>query len=249
MRRGRLFAVSIVCAAACAAAGKDNGNGTPIDAPSGGGDPDSGGGGTDASVTTDAPMADAAPVSVTLTQNSGTSIGSDNSIACGNGDGTTAENSWYRVFRLADHSIVGGLRVTAVSFGVQEALGLPNVQVKIGTYSGNVMPPPAQLDTGLVTPITSATFAVPNTVGTAPMTVTVPISANVPALSQMIVEIFSPDMNGTGKYFYLGGNSTGESKPGYLRAPTGACATPQPRTTAALGFPTSHLFITVSGTH
>ncbi|MBA3459453.1 MAG: hypothetical protein H0T46_05805 [Deltaproteobacteria bacterium] len=250
MRRGRLFAVSIVCAAACAAAGKDNGNGgDPIDAPTGGGDPDSGGGGMDSSVTTDAPMADAAPVTITLTQNTGTSIGSNNSIACGNPDGTTAENSWYRVFRLADHGVVGGLRVTAVSFGVQEALGLPNVQIKIGTYSGNLVPPPAQLDTGLITPLTSATFAVPNTANTAPTSVTVPITANVPALSQMIVEIFSPDMNGTSKYFYLGGNATGESKPGYLRAPTGACATPQPRSTTALGFPTSHLFITVAGTH
>jgi hypothetical protein len=250
MRRGRLFAVSIVCAAACAAAGKDNGGGGQIDAPTGGGTDSSGGGGDiDAAITTDAPMADAAPVAVTLTQNAGTTIGSANSIACGNPDGTTAENSWYRVFRLADHSIVGGLHVTAVSFGVQEALGLPNVQVKIGTYSGNVQPPPTQLDIGLITPITSATFAVPNTASTAPTTVTVPISANVPALSQMIVEVFSPDMNATSKYFYLGGNSTGESKPGYLRAPTGACATPQPKTTAALGFPTTHLFITVAGTH
>ncbi len=196
----------------------------------------------------DGPAVDAAPIAVTLTQNTGTAIGSNNSIACGNGDNTTAENSWYRVWKLSDEGIAGGFKVTAVSFGVQEANGLPNVQVKIGSYSGNITPPPAQLDTSLITPIAAATFAVPNTANTATTTVTVPVSANVPAMGQMIVEVFSPDANGTGKYFYLGGNSLGESKPGYLRAPTGACATPQPRTTAALGFPTSHLFITVSGT-
>ncbi len=88
----------------------------------------------------------------------------------------------------------------------------------------------------------------PNTVTTATTSVTVPVSANVPALGQMIVEVFSPDASGTGTFFYLGGNSLGESKPAYLRAPTGACATPQPKTTAALGFPTSNLVITVNGT-
>jgi hypothetical protein len=76
--------------------------------------------------------------------------------------------------------------------------------------------------------------------------VTVPILATVPANAQMIVEVFSPDQLGTGgKYFYLGGNTLGESKPAYLRAP--GCTTPQPKTTAALGFPTS-LVLTVTGT-
>ena len=249
MRRGRLVAVAIVVAAACASAGKDNGGGGGADGKQADASADSsGGGGTDATVTVDGPMIDGPPVAVTLTQTTNsTMIGSASSIACG-ANGSTAENSWYRVFKLADDNIVGGFHVTAVTFGVQEASGLPNVQVKIGTYSGNVTPPPAQLDTGLVTPINAATFAVPNTANTATTTVTVPISANVPALSQMIVEVFSPDLSGTGKYFYLGGNGNGETKPAYLRAPSGNCATPQPRSTSALGFPTSNLVITVSGT-
>lgn len=233
--------------AACASAGVggDDGNpGTvdarpPVDASSDGDLP-----------LIDAPMIDApGPTSVTLTQTTSSMIGSDNSIACGNPDGTTAENSWYRVYRLADSNITSGLRVSAVTFGVQESVGSPAVQVKIGTYSGNVMPPPAQLDVALISPITAATFNVPDTLPAAAMTVTVPIVANVPALSQMIVEVFAPNLNGTSKYFYLGGNNAGESKPGYLRAPSGACATPQPKTTTALGFPTSNLVITVSGTH
>lgn len=249
MRRGRLVAVALVVAAACASAGKDGGGGHNPDARS----PDaaidsSGGGGTDSSMNIDAPMADAAPVAVTLTQvTNGTNIGSASSVTCGNNiDGTSAENSWYRVFKLTDDGIVGGFHVTAVTFGVQEATGSPQVQVKIGTYSGNITPPPAQLDTSLVTPITAQSFNVPNTVATAATTVTVPISANVPALSQLIVEVFSPDMLGTSKYFYLGGNANGESKPSWLRAP--GCSQPQPKTTASLGFPNSHLVITVSGT-
>jgi hypothetical protein len=248
MRRGRLVAVAIVVAAACASAGKDNGGGGNPDGRQPDSATDSGGGGTDSAVTIDGPMADAAPVAVTLSQNTnGTMIGSASSVACG-AAGSTAENSWYRVFKLADDNIVGGFRVTAVTFGVQEASGLPNVQVKIGTYSGNVTPPPTQLDTALITPLNAATFAVPNTAAAAATTVTVPITANVPALSQMIVEVFSPDLSGTGRYFYIGGNAAGETKPSYLRAPSGNCATPQPRTTGALGFPNSHLVITVSGT-
>ena len=186
----------------------------------------------------DGPPADAAPIAIMLTQSTSATVGATSSLACGNNaDGTTAENSWYRVFRLADANITGGLRVNAVTFGVQEATGQPAVQVKIGTYAGALTPQPSQLDTTLITPITSATFMVPNTTSAAPTTVTVPITANVPALSQMIVEVFVPDQLGTSRYFYLGGNSLGESKPSYLRAP--GCATPQPRTTAALGFPSS----------
>jgi len=244
MRSGRLFATTIVFAAACAAAGNNGGGDGTIDAPRG----------IDGSVidgppvTGDGPVVDAPPVAVTLSQTTGATIGSNSSIACGNGDGTTAENSWYRVYKLTDDGIVGGFHVTAVTFGVQEAAGTPTVQVKLGTYSGNVTPPPTQLDTGLITPLTAATFNVPTTLSSATTTVTVPISANVPALSQLVAEVFSPNFSGTSKYFYLGGNSLGETKPGYLRAPSGTCATPQPKTTAALGFPTSNLVISVSGT-
>ena len=235
-----MLATTIVFAAACASAGKNSGGDDQqqIDAKGDNGE---------AGVTIDGPPADAAPVAVTLSQTTGTTVAATSSIACGNNaDGTTAENSWYRVWKLSDDSISGPFQVTTVSFGVQEATGLPNVQVKVGTYSGAVTPPPAQLDTALITPLMAATFAVPNTVSTATTTVMVPISATVPAGGTLIVEVFSPDQLGTGKYFYLGGNSTGETKPAYLRAP--GCSTPQPRTTVALGFPTSNLVITVSGT-
>lgn len=239
------FVAAIAAVTACAnAGGQGNGDDTP---PIDGAKP------IDASDTTpdpDAPAIDAAaPTPITLTQNGSTAIGSNSSIACGNPDGTTAENSWYRIFRLAEAGIAGGFRVTAVSFGVQETLGQPQVQIKIGTYSGTIVPPPSQLDAGLISPLTATTFDVPNVVSTAPMMVTVPIIANVPALSQMIVEVFSPNQQGQSKYFYIGGNAAGETKPGYLRAPSGACATPQPRSTAVLGFPDSQIVISVSGTH
>lgn len=235
MRRGPLFATTIVFACGCASAGKEVGDDQPaIDAnlP------------RDAAVI-DGPEIDAAPVAVTLSQTTATTVAASSSVACG-ANGTTSENSYYRAFKLADHSITGPFQVTSVSFGVQEASGLPNVQVKIGTYSGVVTPAPAQLDTALVTPIVAATYAVPTTSSSATTTVTVPLSATIPAGGTLIVEVFSPDLTGTGKYFYLGGNGSGEMKPAYLRAPS--CSTPQPRSTVALGFATSNLVLTVSGT-
>lgn len=247
----RGFACALVGLAACASAGVGAGAGDAGE--------DDGAPAIDAAIPNDgnlvdapdldAPAIDAGPVDVTLTQTTSGSVGTSNSIACGNSDGTTAENSWYRIFRLADANITNGLRVTAVTFGVQESQGMPAVQVKIGTYSGNVQPPPSQLDVALISPITAVTFNVPNTASTAPTSVTVPIIANVPALSQMVVEVFSPNLLGTSKYFYLGGNNAGEARPAYLRAPSGTCATPQPKSTSVLGFPMSHLVISVSGTH
>jgi len=238
MRKGRLLASTIVFAAACASAGKEQGGDDQpgIDA--------KGSDATDAQVS-DGPDIDAAPVAVTLSQTTGNTVAAASSVACG-ANGTTSENSWYRAFKLADHNIAGAFNVTAVSFGIQEATGLPNVQVKVGTYSGAVTPAPAQLDTTLVTPLNAVTYAIPNTASTATTTVTVPITATVPAGGTLLVEVFSPDLSGTGKYFYLGGNTTGETKPAYLRAP--ACSTTQPRTTVALGFPTANLVLSVNGT-
>jgi hypothetical protein len=240
MRTCRGFASCVVAAAAVIAACASAGKTADVDATRSSG--------SDAAPVTSGEAGIDALVAVTLSQNTGTTIGSASSVTCGNTDGTTAENSWYRVFKPSDDGIVAGFHVTAVTFGVQEATGMPAVQVRIGTYGGAITPPPTQLDTGLITPLASMAFNVPTTFATAATTMTVPISANVPPLSQLIVEIFAPNQSGTSKYFYLGGNSTGETRPSYLRAPGGTCATPQPATTASLGFPTSNLVITVSGT-
>jgi hypothetical protein len=234
-------ALVLVALTACAqAGGQQSGDDDPgIDAPSG-----------DAPIVIDAPEIDAGPIPVTLSQSTSETSDLSVSFACrSNADGSTRENSWYRVFRLADEGVANGLRVDSVSFAVAVSSGLVPVQVKIGTYSGSLNPPPAQLDTALITPITSsAPFTVPNTNGT-PSMVTVPVSANVPALSQMIVEVFAPDLGTTARFFFLGANSAGQAAPGYLRAP--ACDAPQPQLPGSFdtAFTNSHFVITVAGTH
>jgi len=241
---GSLFLGLLAGGAGCASAGLD------------GNTPGPDGGVVDGSVTDGDPgnpPPDAAPMHVTLSQTSSQALSSSSSIACSNNaDNTTAENSWYRVFRLADAGVTGELDVISVSFGVQDAAGLPAVQVKLGTYSGTTQPAPTQLDTSLITPLNAVTYNVPNITNTAPMTVNVPISATVPAGAQLVVEVFSPDLAGTGKMFWIGGNTGGETAPAYVRAPACSIAQPQsvPVVAANAGLnPPPNLLITVQGMH
>lgn len=178
---------------------------------------------------------------------------SSSSIACSNNaDNTTAENSWFRVFSLADAGVTRDLSVISVSIGVQDAAGDPAIQVKLGTYAGTIQPAPTQLDTALIGPLASVTYNVPTITNAAPMTVNVPISTTVPAGAQLVVEVTAPDFSGTGKMFWIGGNTSGESAPSYIRAPACSVAQPQsvPVVASSAGLsPAPNLVITVQGTY
>ena len=168
--------------AACATAGRDNPNQGQVDAPLGrnpdgstidtSGMIDSGGGGGH----------------VTLTQTPGASFDQAHTPTCVNraSGSETKENSWFRVFPLADHGISGTFHVTQVSFGVIEAAGNPNVQVKLGTYSGT---PGDTLTTGQITPIGATMVAVPDSGAT--QWVSAPLSADVAAGSTLVVELYT----------------------------------------------------------
>lgn len=241
---------SAVALAACASAGTDH-PGTPADAPAGDDAPAP----SDAPVTVDdapPPPADAPPaVTTTLSQTTGTTNTSMNSTTCPNTDGSTAENSWYRVFRLADHGITTAFHVTGVTVGVQEAAGTQQLQIKIGSYAGTTGG--TTLDLAQVTPLASANVAVPATTDPGGPLVA-PITADIPAGGTLIVEVFSPNHVGmTTTYFFIGASSSGETQPGYLRAPTcrdqNSALITTPRSTASLGRPQSQLAIAVTGTH
>jgi hypothetical protein len=206
-------------------------------------DPDGGVDAPDARVAVDAPMAmpDAA-VMMTLTQATSNQNASANSVTCSAG-----EDSWYRVFALADHGIAGKFTVQSVTFGVQEAGGSPPVQVKIGTYAGN---PGTTLNTAMITPINSVTINAANQTNPG-ANVTVPITGEIPAGSKLIVEIYKPGVNTATTYFYIGASNGGEIKAGYFRAP--ACSynlvpIATPTTPGSVGFPTAQLNIVVTGT-
>ena len=72
-----------------------------------------------------------------------------------------------------------------------------------------------------------------------------PIDADVPAGSELVVEIFTPDGTALGNLIFIGSNSAAETGPSYLSAPD--CGINSPTTTAALGFPNMHIVMNVNG--
>lgn len=196
----------------------------------------------------DGSLIDAAPVPVTLSQNASTAV-TGGSFACVNtGNNRTRENSYYRVFPLADHGVPGSLEVKMVSFAVESAVAGAGTsqaaQVKIGRYAGIAG---TQLDLTMITPINAAAVQIPNGNGT---TVTVPITGVLPPGSNLVVELAIPDGDATGNQFFIGTNAAGETKPGYIRAPT--CTVNAPVGMNALGMaqnpplPKADMVITVA---
>ncbi len=189
---------------------------------------------------------------VTLSQTTSAQVVAGNSFNCNYGSPTfyTAENSYYRVFRLADYGITNTLHVTSVQFLVETALsgggtGQP-ATVNIGTYAGTVGA--VTLDTTQVTQVATANITIPDGNAT---TVVAPIAGDIAAGTNLIVEILIPDGNAASNEFFIGSNSAGESQPGYIRAPT--CATTSPTTFASIAAANSlaanDIILTVSGAH
>ena len=166
MRRS-LFLVLAV--AGCAKAAPEGGGmiGEPAD---GGMPPRPDSGGTvfvpDAAPLPDAPLGQQ---TVTLSQTTDTTV-APSEIGCYYSDPifgftlATAENHWYRVFRLADYGITGAFSLQRVTFYTDWALaGTGTTQpatIKVGTYGGTVEA--NTLDTTQITSLASKDITIPN---------------------------------------------------------------------------------------
>jgi hypothetical protein len=182
---------------------------------------------------------DACPNNQTITHSSSQAITSNNSVSC-NQVGLHTDNSYWRAFNLPSFGINGQFNVSSVQIGVEVANGASGSQpitVRIHRTTSGVFP------TGTRALITSAGFSVPNSAsGTV---ITVPIAANVPAGSEMIVEIFTPNGQAAGNSFFIGSNASPETGPSYLSAAD--CGVPNPTPTANIGFPNMHIVMNVIG--
>jgi hypothetical protein len=170
------------------------------------------------------PPVDAAPVAMILSQNIST-VSNGTRLACRQ-DNTlyTAENSYYRVFTLADHGITGSYEVRAVTFAVNLADANGATQpgrVRIGRYTGT--PGGDTLAVANIVVITEVNIQIPN----GAISVTTPISGVLPPGSHLIAELFIPRGVEAQHRFFVGTNAAGEAKPAYMRAPT--CGTPDPK--------------------
>jgi hypothetical protein len=155
------------------------------------------------------------------------------------------------VFAPADHGITSMLHVTEVGFGIEAAFsgfvsGLQPAVVRVGTYG--VAPGALTLDLANMRTITSADIEIPDGEGTR---MTVPIEADIPPTTNLIVELTIPDGDPDGHVFVIGSNGQGETKPGYTRAPR--CNLPTPITMRSLaeqrGLEEADILLTVTGTH
>lgn len=202
----------------------------------------------------DASPIDAPPGQQTLTQNASNAITKNNSFACVVGDGITLDNSYYRVFTLADYQITSTFHVTQVEFGIQiatagQGAASQPATVKIGTYG--MVPQGTMLDLAQVRNVSSVDIQIPNGSATA---MTVPIQADIAPTTSVIVELAVPDSsidgNNQGNKFFIGTNTDTERAPGYTLGTTCGVAPPTSMQSVAddLGFGTVHMVMSVTGT-
>lgn len=161
----------------------------------------------------------------------------------------TDENSWYRVFRLADHNIAGAFTVQRVTFYTDWALGTNGQQpgtVKVGTYAGT--PDADTLDPTQITVLATQNITIPDADSTAgqPAPVVTDIAATVPANGTLIVEVSAPDGYANQHIFFIGVSEGGESKKGYIRS-SGCTAVNTPTAVGTI-LPNKAVLIGVTGT-
>ena len=253
-----LFVAFCSLAGACASAGNSEETGRPDggglhplhDAPAGTA-PDASGQMHDAFVPIDGAVV---PNSVTLSQTTSATLTSRHAIACPGSDGVgTSQNSYYRVFDLAAAGITTAFVVSKVSFQIEDSESAAGngsvVAVRVGTYTGT--PGATLTPASIVVASSNDTVQVPEVdeVTTSPGgTVDAPVTATIPAGSQMVVEVDSAD--GTDLWqFYMGTNAGGESGKSYISTQS-QCTNPgkTPKVISAVAAAEVDLLLTVTGT-
>ncbi len=179
---------------------------------------------------------------VTITQSQSQAIVQDNSVACLTAAGT-AVNAYLRQFTLTSFGISGPFNVSSVSFGIEAA----------GSGSGSGQPLTVRLYRK-INPAGALTYANLLQIGTATRTISdqaltlysMPVAGIAPAGSVLVVEVYSPNGQPSGDFFFVGSNSAGQTGLSYLAS--AACSVPEPTDTGALGFPGMHIVMNVTGT-
>ncbi|AXJ01334.1 Por secretion system C-terminal sorting domain-containing protein [Cyclonatronum proteinivorum] len=171
---------------------------------------------------------------VILTHSLSQEIANATGVRCG-GSGTTADNSFLRTYTLTDFDVNDDFSVTAVQFGVESVVGpaLP-VEVRVYLLEGDfTFSNMTLIGTGSANINSNQDLSV----------VTIPVEAEVPAGSTIVVEAFISDSDTSD--LFPGANSLGETAPSYIASH--ACGIPEPITYASIGFSDVHLVLNVVG--
>jgi subtilisin-like proprotein convertase family protein len=174
-----------------------------------------------------------------LSQSSSTAITSGNSVSC-NAGGLHTDNSYWRVYNLASYPLAGPFTINKVVFGIELAAGgAQNVIVNLYNQTGAAFPG------GTRTLIGTQTVSVPNqNLSLFTANLTTPVT--VPNNSTIVVELFTPSGQATGRSFFIGSNSAAETGVSYISAATCGISTPTPIGT--VGFPNMHIILNLGGT-
>ena len=200
----------------------------------------------------------------TITQSSSQAITPLNSVSCNSATGH-ADNSYFRAFSLSSFGIVNAFNVQSIDIGIEEATsggarseGLHSIAkskkskseglapsgagqpVTVNLYTSS-MAFPAGFP-GSLTLIGTATTNVADQSGTI---LNIPVTGTAAAGSELVVEIFTPNGEGVGNFFFIGSNAAAETGPSYLLAAD--CGLTSPTTTTAIGFPDMHIVMNVNG--
>jgi hypothetical protein len=164
-----------------------------------------------------APDASAGPL-VTLAHSNTQSIRLGSTVFCRKADimpPVQADNSYFRVFRLADFGVEGDFEVADVQIGVESADaadGTQPAQVFLYTLAEGL-----PLERANLALVTMQSYQIPDQEASIH---TMPIAAVIPAGATLVVEFFVPDGSLLDNRFFVGCNNDGEQDPSYIEAPS-----------------------------
>ncbi|MBK6379389.1 MAG: hypothetical protein IPF72_06430 [Chitinophagaceae bacterium] len=176
---------------------------------------------------------------VSLTQ-SASQVPVAGSVSC-NAGGLHTDNSYWRAYNLATAGLPSALTVTNVTFGIEQASGGAQ-PVTVNLYTQNAGP---AFPGGTRTLVGTQAATVNNaTLTTQTVTFTTPVVVSNTAV--LIVELFTPSGQATGRSFFIGSNPAAQTGPSYLSAAT--CGVNTPTDVGTIGFPNMHIILNVGGT-
>jgi hypothetical protein len=184
----------------------------------------------------------ASSVPRTITHSQSQTIVADNSVACINAAAQHTDNAYLREFTLTNFAINGPFAVSSVEFGVELAQAGSGSSQPVEVWLYRKTNPSGPLTYGNLTIIATASVNIPNQ---SLERYTVPIAGTAPAGSVLVVELYTPNGQGSGHMFFIGSNESGQTGPSYIAAPD--CDIDEPTNIANIGFPNMHIVMNVTG--
>ena len=188
--------------------------------------------------TTTTPEPSGGPCGTSLiTQSTSQAITATNSVSCNTG-GLHADNAYSRSFAMS--AFPAGFDLCAVEIGIEQATsgvgGAQPATVNVYSHTGAAYPG------GTTVLVSTQALSVADQSATI---LSVPITGNIPAGADLVVEVFTPNGQADGHTFFIGSNNGGESGPSFIEAAD--CGITTPTATSSIGFPEMQIVLNARG--